>query len=126
MFQNLPLPVMQEVHDSIDMKNDGVSYHQVSSFSPEHWKKVVLQEHAVVGNIYCLPWRYSVVQYYPINVICHNDHHLHRTLFRVHSFDWRFKFGSYERAHISSVATIRPRKSSHSLWYQSNMACATA
>ena len=50
------------------MKNNGVLYHEVSWFSPEHWKKVVLQEPAVVGRVYCLPWRYSVVQYYPINV----------------------------------------------------------
>ena len=41
MFQNLPLPAAQEVHDSssvtpcIVMKNDGVLYHQVSSFPPE-------------------------------------------------------------------------------------------
>ena len=41
MFQNLPLPAAQEVHDNssvtscIVMKNDGVLYHQVSSFSPE-------------------------------------------------------------------------------------------
>ena len=41
MFQNLPLPAVQEVHDSrgmtpcFVMKNNGVLYHQVSSFSPE-------------------------------------------------------------------------------------------
>ena len=34
----------------IVMKNDGVLYHQVLSFSPEHWTKVVLQEHAAVGR----------------------------------------------------------------------------
>ena len=41
IFQNLPLPAAQEVRDSsngvtpcIVMKNDGVPYHQVSSFSP--------------------------------------------------------------------------------------------
>ena len=39
------------------------------------------------------------------------------------SFDCRFKFGSYERAKVPSVATIRPRKSSLSLWYMSNKAC---
>ena len=76
MFQNLPLPVAQEVRDSssvtpcIAMKNDGVLYHQVSSFSPECWMKVVLQEHAALGSIYHLPWRYSMVQYYAISVIC--------------------------------------------------------
>ena len=43
MFQNLPLPSAQEVRDSssdvtpcIVMKNDGVLYHQMSSFSPEY------------------------------------------------------------------------------------------
>ena len=42
MFQILPLPMAQEVRDSssgvtpcIVMKNDGVLYHQVLSFSPE-------------------------------------------------------------------------------------------
>ena len=42
MFQNLPLTAAQEVHDSssgvtlcIVMKNVGVLYHQVPSFSPE-------------------------------------------------------------------------------------------
>ena len=41
MFQSFPLPAAQEVRDSssvtpcIDMKNDAVLYHQVSSFSPE-------------------------------------------------------------------------------------------
>ena len=44
MFQNLPLQPAQEVHDSSSvtpcnvMKNDGVLYHQVSSFSPESTK----------------------------------------------------------------------------------------
>ena len=76
MFENLPLSTAQEVCDSssgvtpcIVMKDDGALYHQVSSFSPECWMKVVLQEHAVVGSVYCLPWRYSMVQYYPIVVI---------------------------------------------------------
>ena len=41
MFQNLPLPAAQEVRDisgmttCIVMKNDGILYHQVSSFCPE-------------------------------------------------------------------------------------------
>ena len=67
MFQNLPLLAAQEVHDSssvtpsIVMKNDGVLYHQVSLFSPECWSKVVLQKLAVVGSVYHLPWRYSMV-----------------------------------------------------------------
>ena len=29
-----------------------------------------------------------------------------------HSFDWRFKFGSYEGAQVSFIAYIRPKKSS--------------
>ena len=46
MFQNLPLPAAQETHDSsgvtpcIVMKNDGVVYHKMSSFSPERWTKL--------------------------------------------------------------------------------------
>ena len=112
MLQNITLLAAQEVRDSnscvttcIVMKNDGVLYHQVSSFSPKRWTKVVLQERIVVGRVYHLPWRYSVVQYYPFNVICHNEHHLHSTL---------------------CTAMIRPRKSSPSLWYRSNKACTTA
>ena len=71
----------------IVMKNDGVLYHQVLSFSPERWTKVVLQECAVVSSVYCLPWRYSMVQFYLIIVICHSEHHLHSTLCRAH-FLW--------------------------------------
>ena len=63
MFQNLPLPAGQEVHDSISsvtlcivMKNDGVLYHEVSLFSPERWMKVVLQEHAVEGSLGGRAW----------------------------------------------------------------------
>ena len=67
MLQNLSLPAAQEVRDSSSssgvtpctvMKND-----QVSSFSPERWTKVVVQERAVVVSVYHLPWRHSVVQY---------------------------------------------------------------
>ena len=71
MFQNFPLPAAQEVCDSssvtpfIVMKNDGVLYHQASSFSPEHWMKVFLPECAVVGSVYHLPWRHNVMQCYP-------------------------------------------------------------
>ena len=42
MFQNIPLPVAQEVRDSsgvtpcIVMKNDGVLYHQVLHTFPEN------------------------------------------------------------------------------------------
>ena len=65
------------------MKNDGVLYHQVSSFSSEHWTKVVLLELAVLSSIYSLPRRYSVVQHYLISVICHNEYHLHSILYRA-------------------------------------------
>ena len=41
-----------------------------------------------------------------------------------HSFYWRFRFGSYERAQVSSIVTIRPKKSPRSLWHRSNMACS--
>ena len=69
--------------------------------------------------------------------MCHNEHQLTancvgHTFFGggelgcFHSYDWHFKFGSYEWAHILSIATIRPRKSSPSLSYGSNKACATA
>ena len=61
MFQNLPLPAAQEVRDSssgvtpcIVMKDDGVVYLQVLSFSPERWTKVVPQERAVVGSVLSL------------------------------------------------------------------------
>ena len=70
MFQNLPLPEVQKVRDSssgvtpcIVMENGGVLYHQVSSFSPECWTKVLLHERVVVGSVYSLPRMYSVVQY---------------------------------------------------------------
>ena len=43
----------------------------------------------------------------------------------IHLIDF-FKFGSYEWAQVSSTATIRPRKSSPSLWYWSNKVCVTA
>ena len=96
MFQNLPLPMAQEVHDS-SCSLDSLHCHEEwwgsvtpsVIFSPEHWMKVVLQECAVVGSIYHLPWRYSVVQYYPINIIYHIEHHLHS---RVH-FLWTRRTG---------------------------------
>ena len=79
----------QEVRDSSSgvppctvMKIDRVPYHQVSSFSPERWTKLVLQGRAVVGSGYRLAWKYSMVQQYPISVIRHNEHHLQRTLSR--------------------------------------------
>ena len=112
MFQNPQLPAAQEVRDNssgvtpcIVMKNDGVLYHQMSSFSPERWAKVVLQEGAVVGSIYRLPLRYSMVQYYSINVIHYMNitftaHCVGHTFYGCaepgcfHSFHWGFKFGS--------------------------------
>ena len=106
-------------------------------YVPSSWKNVVLHERAMGGSVYALSWGYSVVQYYPINAIRHNEHHHHSTLCRahflwtrkigmLHSFDWRFKFGSYERAQVSFIATICPRKPSPSLWYLSNKISATA
>ena len=93
MFQNFPLPEAQEVRGSssgmspyIIMKNDGDVHLQVSSFSPEHWTNMVLQERAVVGNVY------HYVQYYPINGIRHNQHHLHSTLCTAH-FLWTRRIG---------------------------------
>ena len=95
-FQNLPLPATQEVRDSsnsmapcIAMKNDGVLYHQVSSFAPERWTKVMMKEHAVVGSVYRLPWRYCLLQYYPNNVIRHNKHHLRSIFCRAHFISTR-------------------------------------
>ena len=37
-----------------------------------------------------------------------------------HSCNWLFKFGSYERAQMLSIATILKKKSSPSLWYRFN------
>ena len=144
MFQILPLPAAQEVRDGssgmtlcIVMKNDGVLYHQVSSFSPECWAKVVLQKRSVVGSFtVCFGgtvwWsRIPSMSYATMN-IAHTAHCIGYTFFArgepgcFHSFDWRFKFGLYERAHVLSVVLIRPRKSLPSLWYRSNQACATA
>ena len=114
MFQNLPLPVVQEVHDSsssgvtpcIFMKNDGVLYHQVLFFSLSTDKggaavMCISRQH------FSLPWKYSVVQYFPINIVCHNKHHLHCILCRARFLwtrrtrilpcvDWHLKFGSYD------------------------------
>ena len=48
-------------------------------------------ERAVVVSVYLLICRYSMVQYYPINVIRHNEHH-QSTLGRVH-FLWTRRTG---------------------------------
>ena len=82
------------------MKNDGVLYHQVSSFSRERWTK---EERAIIGSVYHLPWMYSVVQYYPINVIRHNEHRLHITLCRVHFLDEEKRDASIHLICVSSL-----------------------
>ena len=55
-----------------------------------------------------------MVQYCTISVIRHNEHHLHSTLCRAHfwtrrtgisPFDRHFRFGPYERAKVSSIAS---------------------
>ena len=87
MLQYLPLPAAQEVRDSssvvapcIVMKNGGVLYHQVSSFSPGHRTKIVLQELAQLSAFtVCLRGTARC-----INIIRHNEHHLQSTLCRAH------------------------------------------
>ena len=92
-----------------------------SSFSPAG-TQIIVQERAVVGSVYRLPWRYSLVQYYPqCHTLRHNEHHLHNTLCRAHflwttrtrmlPFIWLAFQVLYERAQVSPIATIRPRKS---------------
>ena len=63
IFQNLPLPAAQEVHDSnsgvipcIAMKNDGVLYHQVSSFYPESMPLRSLRQSEITR--YSTRWTY--------------------------------------------------------------------
>ena len=65
MFQNLTLPAVQQIRDSsscvipcIVVKNDGFCTSSVVVFSR------MLDEGGAVGTciVYCLPWRYSVVQ----------------------------------------------------------------
>ena len=71
------------------MKDDGIRCQQVLSLSPECWTKMITEEIAVVGSVYCLSLRDSVVQYHFINVICHNEHCLHITLCRAHFLQMR-------------------------------------
>ena len=108
------------VSPCIVMKNDGVLYHQMSMFSLELWTKVVLQERAVVGSVYRVPWRFSIT---PLIFIRHTENHLHGTMCRAHYLgrgepglfhllDSCFKFGSYEGAQVSCTAMIRRSKSS--------------
>ena len=125
-----PIGSDEEILDSssgvtpcIVVKNVGVLYHKVSSFSPECWTKVVCR------YVQRLPPALEVqrAHCYPISVVRHNEHHLHSTFTldeENHSFYWRFKYGSYVRAQVSFIETIRPIKSSPSLWYRSNKACA--
>ena len=51
------------------MKDDGICCQQVLSLSPECWMKMIMEETVVVGSVYCLSLRDSVVQYHSINVI---------------------------------------------------------
>ena len=144
MFQYLPSPAAKEIRDNVGsmspcivMKDDGIRCQQVLSLSPECWTKMITEETAVVGSVYCLSLRDIVVQYHSINVI--GTMNIAFTLLCVgrtffgrgepgcfHSFDCRFKCGSYERAQVSSRVTILPRKSSPSLWYRFNKSCAIA
>ena len=74
------------------------------------------------SSTYCLP-----VGYIRMNIIF-TAHCVGCTFFGLgepgcfHSFDWRFKFGSYGRAQVSSIATIRLRTSPLSIWYRSKKA----
>ena len=114
-------------------KNDGVRYHHVSSFSPERWTKCGgsrrqrLPSDLEVQHVALLP---PSVSYATMNVTF-TAHSVGRTFFGrgepgcFHSFDWCFKFGSFEQAQVSSIATIRPQKLSPCLWYRYNKACAT-
>jgi hypothetical protein len=62
------LDIVSSMSPCIVMKDDGVRCQQVSSLSPECWTKMIAQEIAVVGSVYCLSLRYSVVQYRSINI----------------------------------------------------------
>ena len=90
LFQYLPSPAAKEIRDNVGsmspcivMKGDEIRSQQLS-LSPECWTKMITEEIAVVGSVYCLSLRDSVVQYQSINVICHNEHRLHITLCRAH------------------------------------------
>jgi hypothetical protein len=94
LHQTTQIIILHEILDSVSsmspcivMKDDGVHCQQVSSLFPECWTKMITQEIAVVGSVYSLLLRYSVVQYHSISVICHNEHRLHITLCRAH-FLW--------------------------------------
>jgi len=115
LFQYLPSPAAKEIRDNIGsmspcifMKDDGIHCQQVLSLSPECWTKMITEEIAVVGSVYCLSLRDSVVQYQSMSYATIN---IAFTLLCVgrnffgqgepgcfHSFDCCFKHGSYERA----------------------------
>ena len=119
---------------TIQTHDDGFRCQQVLSLSPECWMKTITEEIAVVGSVYCLSLRDSVVPYHSINATTNIvfTFCVGRTGFGrgepgcFHSFDCRFKCGSYEQAQVSSRMTIRLRKSSPSLWYRFNKSCAIA
>jgi len=120
---------------TIQTHDDGFCCQQVLSLSPECWTKMIMEEIAVVGSVYSLSLRDSVVQYHSINATMNIAFTLlcvGRTVFGrgepgcFHSFDCRFKCGSYERSQVSSRVTILPRKSSPSLCYRFNKSCAVA
>ena len=108
----------------IVMNNSGVLYHQVSSFSPERWTKVVLQERAAVGCLGGTAWC-SITP----SVSYAHEHHFHSTLCGAHllwtrwtgmlPFTWlEFQVWFIWARQVSSIATIRPRNSSHSFRYR--------
>ena len=115
MLQNLQLPASQEVYDCSSgvapckvMKNGGILYYLVKSFSPGRWTNVVLQECAVEGSVYHL--RAAVLPSsvsYAIMSFTFTAQCVERTFFGwgepgcFHSFVWSFKFDSYDRANVS-------------------------
>ena len=140
LFLNLPLPTAQEVYDNssgvspcIVMKNDGVLYHQMSLFSLELWTRVVLQERAVVGSVYCVPWRFSITPSlsYATLKITFTAQCVGRTIWDGGNRDYSIyliRVSSLVRMReprFSCTAMIRRSKSSPSLWYRFNKACAT-
>jgi len=92
---------------TIGTHDDGIRCQQVLSLSPECWTKTITEEIAVVGRVYCLSLRDSVVQYHSINATVNIAFTLlcvgHTVFGRgepgcFQSFDCRFKCGSYERS----------------------------
>ena len=81
----------QQRYDSLHCHEDWWDSVPPSVVFSKRWTEVVLQERAVLGSVYRLPWRYSLVQYYPTNVMRHNEHLL-GTLCRSH-FLWTRRTG---------------------------------